>query len=333
MRNQIFIPTNAESKEDIINSLDIQQTLLDADYIPGLMIYIRNGLKGVALDSIVQKQYENLSEINEIYGNAAIVVILSNIPIEEIDFLHNPQYATEHAMKGIDFAKNLPIGKRKIVTFHLNSLVPKKEYFAKSFEKWKKEFDLKIVSYLREIGKYSKSNGVEAKIETVPVPEFGDIPQEDPRTYLGVKLHELRNPFYIIGDMFQYAYPPGIGVCLDLCHSRTIYEHAKQENANELFHADIIGYLKTRSLFNDVLALKQFDIVHLNDGKGLYDEKTKTSFEEGIALGKGDIKGLSQLIKHLDSKKIAYVLEINETDFANRPETRDSIEYLVNLYK
>ncbi|MDE1845873.1 MAG: hypothetical protein KGH53_01150 [Candidatus Micrarchaeota archaeon] len=336
-KNQVFIPTVAEFKEDIQTSMSIQKPLAEAGYATGLMLVIRGGKRGVTLGEIISKQYSNISAIYEPFQGAemsAIALMLSNMPIEEIDFLHSPRHSAEHVMKGVDFARKMPVNfERKILTFHLNSLVTKSEFLSLSEAQWKREFSQTMYPALMQVSNYAKKNGIEIKVETVPVPEFGDIPSSDTRRYRGAKLSELRNPFYFTSSWgFSQAREAGLGICLDLSHSRTIYEVAKNTDSTDpessLFKGDY-GLLKGRSLLDDVMDLERTDIVHLNDGAGNYLSNPERVFKENLVLGEGEIKDLKKMVRRLDEKGIAYVLEIGETNFKERPNTAASIKYLL----
>ncbi|MBW3019586.1 hypothetical protein KY329_05375 [Candidatus Woesearchaeota archaeon] len=327
MTNQVFVPALAEKAEQVESSMAIQKPL--KGYSTGLMLFIRNGMRGISLDSTVELQYSNLRQLD--YGTAPIVTMLSNHPYEEIDFLHNPEYATMHVKKGIDFARGLPIGGERLLTFHLNSLVPKEEFLDKTEKQWKDIFG-GILPFLERIARYARDNAVGVKVESVPVPDFGDVPDSDKRTYRGVRLNQLRNPFYISHKWgFDEIRNAGLGICLDICHNRTLYVVARSgDKEHALFDSDREEFAG-KSLFADVGCLKHDDLVHLNDGDGIYSKETV--FREGIALGKGDIAELREIIRYLDAGKIAYVLEINETDLVNRPNTVESIRYLLEESK
>lgn len=328
VKNQIFVPTVAEFQDDIQTSLVIQQPLVEAGYDRGLMLVIRGGSKGVTADETVERQYNNLSKIKDY--DSPIITMLSNIPLEEIDFLHNTDYAKEHVRRGIDFTKGLPIGTRRILTFHLNSLVPLQEFKDKDETQWKNEFNRIIKPALEEIARHGHNLGVEVKVESVPVPEFGDVPSSDNRTYRGAKWNELRNPFYITASWgFDQLREIGLGICLDLCHNRTLYEIAKRGDQDHSLYPNDRGNLSQESLLTDIIPMEPNDIVHLNDGLNIFSSKDNTVHVEGVALGKGDIKQLRSAIRYFDMMGIPYVLEINETDFKNRPNTKDSIEYIL----
>lgn len=347
--NDVFIPTVAESPRDTEISWEVQKPLADRGYRPGLMLVIRKtnpDQKPRVFDTEnVKKQYDNLAKHSEVYGNAPIITMLSNLPIEHIDFLHNVEEAKYHVCQGIEFAKNLPIGARKILTFHLNTLITPEEFKSRSQEEWYRTFDSIIRPRLNFIGGQGKDNNVEVLVESVPVPEFGDIPGTDERMYRGVKWRELRNPFYMLGNnhVWNTVKRSGLGVCLDVCHNRTIYLEVSHEVQEVLFKDDAhfikkeytideLQYMDcmSRRLLGDVMELHpRTDLVHLNDGKGRYT-KEGAVFYEGIALGEGDIEGLKYMINTMNQRKIPFVIEVNETDFDNRPNTKKSIEYILN---
>jgi hypothetical protein len=332
MINQVFIPTVAELPRDVERSVSLQQPLIDYGYSPGLMVVIRRGKEGVYNRGIVDQQYQNLKSCRAKLGTRPVVIELSNLPIEETDFLHHPYQAVQHVQHGVDFARNLPFGGRRIVTFHLNTLVPKAEFQEVGEEEWKNRFHQHIRPKLIEVAQYARGQGVNTLVETVPVPEFGDIPSTDHRRYQRVPLADLRNPFYLTGMWgFEQLRDAGLGICLDVCHTRTIYEALRRNDPEELLFPMEHERARTRTLADDVRDLQPTDLVHLNDGDGRYSRQGSTVFREGVALGKGDIRELPELIRDMNTRKIPFVLEINETDYEKRPETQASIEYLARL--
>lgn len=332
MKNIIFIPTVAEFEEDTLISLKIQEPLVKEGYTKGLMLVIKNGKKGVNSKDLINLQKNNLLPFGEDCKDISIVVMLSNYPIQEIDFLHNLSHAKEHVKKGIDFARGLPIGSRRILTFHLNSLVKEKEFLEKNKKQWIEIFYNCIIPSLKEIASYAKKKNIEVKVETVPAPEFGDSSENEERKYLGVKLNELRNPFYLTSFFgFKEIRETGLGICLDLCHNRTIYNLAWKKDPEKILHEEDIDFLSRRTLFDDVKALDEKDICHVNDGAGIYSKKDRTKHIEGMALGQGDIKDMPKIIHYLNKNKIAFVVEVNETDFKERLNTKESINYLLRL--
>ncbi len=327
MKNLVFVPTVAEFESDIGGSFEIGSLLQEAGYDFGFMLVIRGGLKGVTGEKR-KLQYANLEKIQERYGNKPVVIMLSNLPIGEIDFLHNTEVAIRHVNAGILFAEELPIGSSRTVTFHLNTLVTEEEFIEQTAASWRRYFEKRICPVLGHLASYALLQGIALKVETVPVPEFGDL-SSDERQYRGVVLRDLRNPFYLTGNWgFQELRASGVGVCLDLCHSRTIYKMAelsKKETMGILFPEDL-KYLRA-GLWRDVRALHSTDLVHLNDGRGLYTRNGGT-FEEGVALGEGDITQLPIVVNDLNCLRMPFVLEINENDHNLRPNTKRSIEYL-----
>lgn len=319
--NQVFVPALASSRQDLASSWQLAEPLLHKGYNRGLMLLLRGGLIG--LQDTGQAQLENLAYLKQDYADGDIAVMLSNIPLRDIDILHNLPGALVYINKAVDFAKKIPFGARKIVTFHLNSLVDEPEFLSLSPEQWRLKFTAEILPGLKLAAQYAKDKGIELKVETVPVPEFGD--SADP------ELRRLRNPFYLTHFWgFDQVRQSGLGICLDICHNRTIYQTARASSrAGLLFESDALS-LQKKTLLDDVASLHSSDIAHLNDGAGMFDRQGGT-FKEGVTLGEGDIQELPQIINELNNKKIAFVLEINETDFINRPNTKRSLEYLFKL--
>ena len=330
MKNQVFVPTVAKFSDDIRRSWCIQEPLVQAGYQPGLMLVILKGLQGVTADAEVQ--IENLKGMKEEYGDRPVVVMLSNIPLDQMDWLHNTEFAAGHVKAGVDFAKALPIGKRRIVTFHLNSLVKEKDFLAQSAAQWRELFKSRIAPWLKNAAQYAASHNVELEVETVPVPEYGDWLESKDFSYLGHHVRHLRNPFYLTSSWgFQELRQLGYGICLDLCHTHTIYKTARQANSYGIIFDEDKKVLAAKGLGDDVATLQLSDLVHLNDGRGLFT-RDGSVFEEGVALGQGDIDNLAAIIGQLNERGIPFVIEVDEHgDFKNRPGTQASIEYLVKL--
>lgn len=320
------MPTVAKFEKDIAGSLRIQEPLHGHGYESGLMIVVLGGKTGVTDDAAIQ--YQHLQPYAEAYSDKPIVTMLSNMPIDQIDFLNQPDQAVAHVQAGIEFAKDLPLGGRRIVTFHLNSFVTSDVYAEQNSQCWRNEFHRRIKPALQNIAEYAAHNGVELKVETVPIPEFGDLSVDD-RSYLGVALNELRNPFYITQAWgFEQLKDAGIGICLDVCHSRTIYDVAHSDDTEQVLLAGDATRLQEYSILDDARSLEDTDLVHLNDGAGRYSRQGDV-FKEGLALGTGDVTELPELIETFQEKNVPCVLEVNETDYVERPNARASIEYLL----
>ena len=327
-RNTVQIPTVASFSRDIEGSRTMVRKLEEAGYNGGLMLIIRGGMSGVIGDE-ASKQIENLSVLSPEELAAPVTVMLSNLPIGEIDIL-NGDTAEEHVRRGIEFTFNLPFTGRMILTLHLNSLVSRKEFLSKSAAEWREEFSQTVAPRLRRIARFAADYGVEVKIETVPVPEFGDsISINDEREYHGIPLRDLRdlrNPFYLSDHWgFNEIRACGLGICLDLSHSRTLYQGQPEGLFPE--EVDIFGQ---RSLLDDVVALDSSDIIHLNDGGGCFDADGGC-FNEGVTLGEGDIKDLRGIIEYCNANEITMIIEVNETDYKDRPNTVKSINYIRGL--
>jgi len=304
----------------------MQAPLQEHGYESGLMTVVLGGKTGVTDDAAIQ--YQHLQTPVGAYSDKPIVTMLSNMPIGQIDFLNQPDEAVAHVKAGIEFAKDLPLGGRRIVTFHLNSFVTPDVYAEQDSQRWRNEFHKRVKPQLQNVAEYALHNGVELKVETVPVPEFGDLSADD-RSYLGVALNELRNPFYITHSWcFEQLKDAGIGICLDLCHSRTIYDVARSDDSEQVLLAGDLTRLQEYSILDDTRSLEDTDLVHLNDGAGRYFRQGDV-FREGLALGTGDITELPALIQTFQERYFPCVLEVNETDYVERPNARASIEYII----
>jgi hypothetical protein len=329
MKNQIFVPASAKSLNELESALEMQKPLREKGYVPGFELVFPGGLPDLyGLEAAVQK--ENLNKIKGRYGSAQIVLHMSNLPIENLNFF-NPEKAAYHIMQGISFAERLPIEGIRTVNFHLNTLVPEEDFLARTKKSWEREFDKKILPELKRLSDYAKAAYVELTVETVPVPEFGDISDKDPRTYMGVKLNELRNPYYLTKAIVARLKGIDIGICVDLSHSMTLYEAPFSKLDSLLFEEDKKEFLDG-SLLEEVRSLNYLDgdPCHLCDGDGLYSKKPKSLHREGLPLGRGEITEMKQIIGVLNKNEIPFVLEMTEKDYVNRPNTKASVDYILH---
>ncbi len=327
MVNQIYIPTAPASEDQNRIAIELQAPLTRRGYAPGLMLVILGGRKGLQQRN---EQYADLQKFQSVIKDWPLLTMLSCIPLPELDLLNETEFAVAHIKEGVNYAAQLPFDTQKTITFHLGSLVTEEEFRSKSQESWRNEFHRIIQPRLKDIATYGKEHGVTVKVETTPVPEFGDIPDTDQRNYRGVRLNQLRNPFYLTHQWgFEQIKDSPLSLCLDICHNRTIYEAVQRDEYEGILFPEDIAVFAGSKLLDDVTKLDSGDLVHLNDGRGLYSQKAGTVFEEGVTLGEGDIRDLDKIIRILDGKHVPYVLEINETDFKNRPNTKKSIDYLL----
>jgi len=320
-----FLPTVAEFPDDVEASWELQKPLADKGYCPGFMVFCRKGILGLSDTELTKKRYDNLAKYADIY-NAPVIVMLNNLPVEDIDTLSNGAKASEHIERGVEFASALPIGKRKAVTFHLNSLVSQDEFFSKTQQEWYELFQESISKRLRTAAEFAKNKGIGLLVESVPVPEFGDLADSE--------LSRLRNPFYMFSGNLPYneIISDGLGICLDLCHSRTIYGQAQSAEEGIMFDEDKRAIKEKRlSLLEDVSSLVPArDIVHFNDGKGRYTSRGGV-FYEGLVPGEGEIENMPEITKTLLERKLPLVIEVAETDFKGRPNTKRAINFLLRV--
>ncbi len=320
----------AKFPDDILGSWRIQEPLVAAGYQRGLMLVMVGGIKAVTIDAEIQ--LKNLEVLKNEYGDAPIVTMLSSNPLEDIDWLEQTETALFHVKAGVDFARRLPIGGRRIITCHLASLVPEEVFLSQTLSHWRRRFDNDVAPALKETADYAKFKGVELKLETVPVPEYGDWAAEGKFLYHGQDVRNLRNPFYMTHQWgFEQMRNLGWGICLDICHNRTIYQTARKKDgrwAGIIFAEDQPHFSKAE-VIRDVQALTFPDIVHFNDGAGEFTHEGGR-FKEGVVPGQGDIKNLPMILDFLNRRQIPFVIEVDEAgDFKNRPGTKATIEWIL----
>jgi len=337
----IFIPTNANSPVDLMMSFNLLQLFKEKNIATGLMLLIANGKKGL-WGKAKNQQYKNFQEITNAKGKLPVIVMVSNLPLTELDFYHLPELSIEHIKLAIDFVTDLPgrIGNPAI-SFHLNTLIPETEWQKsgdtpeEKLEYWQQQFAEKVWPAIQTVSNYAKQKKIELKIETTPTPEFGDK--------LSVNLNTLGNPYPLYsGRGFKEVRTTGAGIALDLCHTFTLYKAASRIHAQGkelfkiykgLFPADL-KKIVNKNLMQEIEALKKNDIVHLNDSRNLFDPNNNTLHEEGVPLGEGEIKNLPDIIKKILNKNLRLVFEVHEDNYNQRKNLQKSINYfLKHVYK
>ena len=326
-----YIPTIGYFSDDIKNSHKLFSMLGEGAH--GLMFVARNGMQNFTGKGR-NIQYDNFMSLSG-YQNIPLIVMAPNMPLGDIDFYHNPESSLANLKLVIDFTTEFPAEKSsKIVTFHLNSLLWPDEWArfgANPNEKlliFNRIFSDTIFPALVKIASYAKSQGVQLKVETTPVPEFGDIADG--------KLSRLGNPFPLYsGRGFSEIRKAGLGIALDFSHTFTLYKSARlfKEKGDRVFDTyrglfpTDVDYLNQHNLIDEVKSLKDGDVVHINDSLGLYDPSQGLVHKESVALGDGEIEELPDIIKILKTNNLNIVFEINESDYVNRPNLIKSLEY------
>lgn len=337
-KSTIYIPTVAEFDQDLRTSRELARPFQTKGIANGLMLVIRGGEQGLTGETR-QKQYENFSRLTNQEGPLPVIVMVSNLPIEELDFYHSPGQSVKHISKAIDFANELP-GRQEypIVTFHLNSLLNTNEWLSVGhtsearFDFFRKKLSEDIIPAIKVVASYAKEKEVELKVETTPVPEFGDRAE--------TSLNSLGNPYPLYSQRgIPELREAGLGIVLDLCHAYTLFKACSfadskpetqfYETYKGIFPKDV-EMLKGRDILEEVKALKTADVIHFNDSLDIFDPETDTLHKEGVTLGEGEIKSLPEIIKTAMAQGNKIVFEINETDFVARPNTKKSIAYFLN---
>ncbi|OHA09037.1 MAG: hypothetical protein A3A44_00565 [Candidatus Sungbacteria bacterium RIFCSPLOWO2_01_FULL_60_25] len=320
--------------EDLETSLGFVSLLNSGRGKVGLMLVIRGGKRGLRGEA-KERQYAHIAALAERHGALPMIVMVSNLPLADLDFYHAPEQSVEHVRSAIDFAAGLPGRSGTIVTFHLNTLLTPAEWRAAGaspedrFVFFQNYFARAITPALEEVARYAAAKRIPVKVETTPVPEFGDRPRDG-------TLRELGNPYPLYsGRGFWELRDIGLGIALDLSHTRTLYRAAslnwgERPECHEIYKGvfpEDLERLCGKGLRDEVMALAPGDVVHLNDGRGLFDPTRSVGHEEGVPLGQGDIENLPELIRGMMTRELHVVFEINETDYAARPHLKRSIDF------
>lgn len=212
-----------------------------------------------------------------------------------------------------------------------------------------------VLVAIENLANYAKKGRIKIGIETTPITEFGDMEKneatllEDGKTYWA----DLGNPWPLLPwrQEIQEIRNIGAGVVVDICHSfiamRTVQEVAwliKADLSSEalktyMIDSSDLDHVQSLGNFSDEILRITEDggAWHVNDALGLYRTPElygkQTYFKEGIPLFEGDIptRHLERLIREGLRKPIKFVLEINETDFANSPNTKRSLQMALEI--
>ena len=295
---QAFLPINAMSLQNIEETIGFLEPLENRGLKTGLMFLILGGQKSL-VGELKDIQYKNFETATRKIGPVSAIVMVSCLPLSDLDFYHFPQKSADHIKNAVDFADGIPNrAENPIVTFHLNTLL-KPEEFSKSAD-YEKTFDEKIMPILRDLAAYGRAKNINLKIETTPVPEFGDL--SDP------ELNTLINPFPMYSKYFAKIRSAGLGIVLDICHTFILLKELSLP----------------QTLLDEINQLEPGDLIHLADCRG---------HEEGVALGEGEINELHTIIKKIVAGKLGTVFEINDQSYTDgaRPNLEKSINYFLQL--
>jgi hypothetical protein len=315
--------------------------------------------KPESLDSnSVDRQIQSLKKILENEAQVSLMIHHPNMPVENYNWLINPNEAMESVKQSVELAKRLK-GEFDLeevkVLFHLNSLMLP--------EQWGelKDREEKMWEKLEELVSFTNDVGVKLAVETTPVPEFGDMErnEESKIVFKGgqeVHLADLTNPFPLLPwrENIQRLRDMGFSLAIDFCHTdiaiRAISEigdlpEKKQELARQRYLVSKEDVKKAKEYlekgFKEVVQAmtEDGDIWQANNDSGLYKEETihgdVAYFQEGVVLAEdeGDIaiEQITPLLLAGLQMAIDIVLEIDETDFNNSPNTRRSLEWFLSL--
>lgn len=331
---KLYLPTLGYDAKDLSGAIELLPLLKAKEGALGLMLVSRNGVRDFQGEKAAE-QCSNLERAAKELGRLNFVVMASS-RVGEFDFHHLPDKSLANLRAVVDFAGRLPAADEgPVVSFHLNTLFTAQEWSragedpGKKLEFFSAIFRDQVLPALDIAAQYGRSRGVALKIETTPVPEFGDLADAE--------LNSLGNPFPLYSRRCASELREcGFGIVMDLCHSHTLFAAAARikegsagyDDYKGLFPADV-EYLARATLLREVKALASGDMVHLNDSRGLFNAPKGALHEEGVALGEGEIQDLPAIIRELLSKNLPIIFEINEADYVRRPNLRRSIEYFL----
>jgi len=361
MKAEIYVPAVAESLADLKVSFELLEPARRKCIQTGLMLIIRPA--GLSAEKI-QLQLDNLDYFlgKPIPDRPMVFGMHPNMPLsgsERLNFLTNPNWSEEYVRRGIEMMAKLPSeltpASGKAISLHLNTLVAL-EAWAANEPHWEKAFE-GVLERIKGLVAFGADHGVRIAIETTPIPEFGDTPRND-RSLLnnsgGGYWPDLINPWPLLfwrGEIEKLR-EAGANLTIDICHSyialRTILEIEKYTSKKQesflarygLYASDLEHAREAMEFASLVLEhTKPGDIWHVNDARGFYKSPElfgeESFFEEGVQLFEGDIpeNDLMILIREGLRKRIKFVLEVHETDFTNRPNTKMSLERVLGLFE
>lgn len=331
---RLYLPARGHDAKDLTGTLELLRLFKAKEDALGLMLVSANGMKDFEGTPAAEHR-SNLERAAKELGRLNFVVMAPN-RVADLDFHHLPEKSLASLKTVVDFAGRLPrTGDGPVVSFHLNTLFTAQEWSNagegpdEKLEFFSAIFREQVLPVLEAAAQYGRSSGVALKIETTPVPEFGDLPDAD--------LNSLGNPFPLYSQRCESELRQlGFGIVMDLCHSHTLLAAARMIDGGKagcddykgLFPADV-RYLARTTLLEEVKALKPGDMVHLNDSRGLFNAPPGTLHEEGVALGDGEIPDMPAIIRELLAKDLPIIFEINEADYVRRPNLRRSIDYFL----
>lgn len=331
---RLFLPALGYDSMDLSGTLALAPLCSPLGEAASVMLVSRNGTRDFQGDQAA-RQRVNLERAAASLGGLNLVILASN-RIDELDFHHLPEESLKNLRATVDFADSLPsTDDRPVVTFHLNTLFTTREWSEagrepdEKLEYFSAIFRHRILPALESAAQYARSRNVALKVETTPVPEFGDTADAE--------LNSLGNPYPLYSQRgVRDLRERGFGIVLDLCHSHTLFVAARRisegsatcDDYKGLFPADL-DYLRSATLLDEVRTLEPGDMVHLNDSRGLFNRATGALHEEGVCLGDGEISDLPEIVRELVARNLPAALEIHESDYRFRPNLRRSIEYLL----
>ena len=273
-----------------------------------------------------------------------------------LNFLDNPKYSQEYVEQGVDFVDQLPREFTPItgsaLSFHLNTLIPPVRWHDNPYY-WQRKFE-EVSINLKSLADFAARRNIGISLETTPVPEFGDMEKSED-TFMpeeGIYFADLVNPwpFFFWTNEVKKIRELGIKLKIDLCHSYIAMQAISlvQDLPGLTKFDGMITYGISEEDLSRVVEIGRFpslvlsntetgSIWDVNDARGLYRTPelhgVQTYFEEDVTLFEGNIPTphLQHLIREGVKMPIKFVLEIHEKDLKNSPNTKKSLDRVLEL--
>lgn len=366
-RAEIYVPAVARFPNDLENRHRLLEPARERGFKTGLMLVLRDqrDLEPEAIERQLGnlEPYVGLPEAER----PAVFIMHPNKPLsgpKRLNFLDNPQYSQEYVEQSINFASRIPREltppSGQMVRFHLNTLVSPTSWVGDHFY-WSEIFYDRVKPRIYNLSLLAHEKNLKIAVETTPIPEFGDMEKndstlmEDGHTYWA----DLGNPYPLLPwDIKVEPLGADVNLAIDWCHTfvalSTIYDAKRLIDSGRdglqilqryMIHYETFGLANALSplgilehFSRTVLDMtKPDDVWDVNDARGLYRTPelhgVQTYFEEGVTLFEGDIPTphLQHLIREGVKRPIKFVLEINEDDFENSPNTKTSLARVLEL--
>lgn len=356
VKAEIYLPAVGKSDRDLRNRYELLKSF-HKDIRIGLMLALFS-LQDLD-EQVIEHTLRNLELLKSTtkHCDMKIIMMHPNKPLigdRRLNFLDNPDWSKEYVKKSIDFCdliqKEINPNWGELLTFHLNTVIAP-ALWKNDKHYWDQRF-LGVYKHLLQLINYANFKKVRLAIETTPIPEFGDVIKSD-ASHLGdynCYWSDLGNPWplFFWRDEISQIREVGYSIVIDWSHSyialSTLKKINKLPDREKIFKRYMIyeedlkfaDSIKSFSrLIND--NTKDGDIWHVSNAKGMHKYKNifgaEELFYEGVSFDKGEISDeeINKLLGNGLNKQIKIVIEVNETDFEESPNTRQAVGVINKL--